>query len=177
MTIKPYQIYHLQNELLDKLERSSDRTKNEDLAVAAYIRLTSNQPRIDRTIKKSFGFNPLTVDEIVNDKVNTPEKINDEKRLRKVEATTELMSLGYYEKVAEVDAETAREAVHLTSNINQYWCLSANNKIDCVVDCFVNGFLRTTTSYDVIDRFGKRFLYMPLGIIDLQSSEYSDELV
>lgn len=177
MTLKPYQIYHLKIELLCELELSTNRTKNEDLAVAAYIRLTSNQPRIDRTIKKSFGFNPLTVDEIVNDKINTPEKINEEKRLRKVEAASELMSLGYYEKVAEIDAETAREAVHLTSNINQYWCLSENKQIDCVVDCFVSGFLRTTTSYDVIDRFGKMFLYMPLGIIDLQTTEYSDELV
>lgn len=175
--MSPYRILQLDIEELLYVERNGAIGEIEEEALKEFINLTSNLPRIDRSIRNAFGLNKLTVEERINDTLQSEDEINKIKLERKIKAALRLKELGYYRAVAEVKTETGIEAVHLTMNINKYWSLLPDARVKCI-NLVPNGhYLRSTYSYDIVERFGDPFLLLPLGIVDLSLREYTNELV
>lgn len=177
--MKPYTVYHLKHNELIKLEglNKESRSEEQEAAVKAYVGLTSKLPRIDRVLKQSFGLNPLSMEELIEQKQETDEKNNAIKLDRQIQSSLMLLKLGYYEKVAAVETETAKEAIHQTMNINSYWRHSKNKNLDILNKTTGENLTRSTQTYDIVDRFGEKFLLMDLGTIDMKAGVYANELV
>tara|TARA_R110002072_G_scaffold303138_1_gene495407 strand:- start:19511 stop:20041 length:531 start_codon:yes stop_codon:yes gene_type:complete len=171
----PYSIYHLDHKHLIFLERkikAGEGDENEILAVKCYEDLMSNRPRYDPTIRQTFGSRIRSIEESIEDVKRNLDNLNTEKIMRKASSAIELMKLGFYIKAADVLADTAQDAIKLTTSINKRWMLSESKKIEPTINAW-----RSTDSYDLIQRFNSRFLKMPLGFIDLQEGSYATELV
>lgn len=173
----PYQIYHLDHQGLIQLERELargeiDPESEQAAAVSAYKSLMSNRPRYDPTIRENFGSKERSLEEAIEDQRRDVERMEDEKLLRKIKSASNLLSLGFYKKVADVDADTAQHAIDATTSINSRWYLVHTKK---VVPTEHAG--RSTESYDLIQRFDEWFLKMPLGFVDVQEQDYATKLV
>lgn len=175
--IIPYQIYHLDHQKLIQLERglgrgNIDEASQEAAAVAAYKSLMSNRPRYDPTIREYFGSRERTLEEAIEDQKRDVEKMEDEKLQRKIKSCGELLELGFYKKVADVDADTAQLAIDATTSINSRWFVVHTKKVIPTAHA-----CRSTESYDLIQRFDEWFLKMPLGFVDVQEQDYATKLV
>lgn len=151
---KPYQVYHLSRNELDAMEREC-RGAERTPAVKLYEGLLSGEPRV-----------------LASD---IPERIaaaSQERMKRKCISAEALLEAGFYEKVCSVDADCAKDVFEMTNDINTIWCLRSNKKIELHVD-----MPRSTYHYDIIKRFGKPFMFMPMGIIDLQARCYDKRIV
>lgn len=173
--IHPYSIFHLDHEYLIALERkvgSGLGADDEVRAVEEYTSLMSNKPRHDPGIRDYFGSRTRTFNESVDEVKRDVDKINAMKLARKVASAKELMTRGFFIKVAEVDSDTAQDAVNFTTSVNHRWMLVHGKKV--VPD---DRAWRSTDSYDVIKRFDELFLKMPLGFVDMQEGNYARDLV
>lgn len=172
-----YTIWHLQHSRLLKAEasvRAGDSTEEEKLAASLFEKLISNHQRKDMHSKKYYDkgekdYHFAEIDE---------RKLNQEKTKRKARAAKELMKMGYYEKVASCVADNAQEAVMMTTNIdNENWVAHALTSKGKKVVGVHNVDARTTSSYDIIESFGRLYLNMPLGKINIQEERYATRLV
>jgi len=173
--VYPYVIYHLDHDQLIALERKvrSGVGLDEDAEVVReYTALMSNKPRYDPTIREYLGSRTVTLEESIDNVSRDLVKINEQKLRRKIASAKALLERGFYIKVADVDADTAQEAIKLTTSVNHRWMLIHSNKV--VPD---EHAWRSTDSYDLIQRFDEHFLKMPLGFIDLQEGMYARDLV
>jgi hypothetical protein len=171
----PYSIYHLDHDQLIALERkvrSGEGSEEDASAVQEYTGLMSNKPRFDPTIRENFGSRTRSLEESVDDVKRDVDKINETKLSRKVSSAMSLFERGFYIKVADVDADTAQDAIKATTSVNHRWMVVHNKKVMPAERAW-----RSTDSYDLIRRFDELFLKMPLGFIDLQEGNYARELV
>lgn len=174
-TIFPYQVYHLDHKRLIQLERGLVNQTTDSAgaaAVSAYKSLMSNRPRYDPTIREHFGSRDRSFQEAVDDVTRDESKMNAEKLARKITSCKDLIEMGFYQKVADVIADTAQLAVDATTSINSRWMIVHTKKV-----VPTEYALRSTDSYDLIQRFDEWFLKMPLGFVDLQEKDYATKLV
>lgn len=173
--VYPYAIYHLDHDQLIALERkvrSGEGSGDDASAVREYAGLMSNKPRFDPTIRENFGSRTRSLEESVDEVKRDVDKINEKKLSRKITSAKWLFEKGFYVKVADVDADTAQDAIKATTSVNHRWMLVHNKKV-IPAECA----WRSTDSYDLIRRFDEHFLKMPLGFIDLQEENYARDLV
>jgi hypothetical protein len=173
--VYPYTIHHLDHDQLIALERKvrlGEGSEKDASAVQEYTGLMSNKPRFDPTIRENFGSKTRTLEESVDDVKRDADEINETKLRRKASSAMWLFERGFYVKVADVDADTAQDAIKATTSVNHRWMVVHNKKL-----IPAEGAWRSTDSYDIIRRFDECFLKMPLGFIDLQEGNYARELV
>lgn len=152
-TVKPYIVYHLMRDRLDTMDRGG---AEEDVEVVAlYHGLLSNAPRVP----------PGDLEE-------HRQAASEERMQRKCSAAQQLFDRGYYEKVCSVNADCAAHVIEMTNDINQLWYTNTNKNIE-----LHTAHPRSTAHYDLIVRFGKPFLAMPLGFIDLEERRYETGIV
>ena len=152
-TANPYVVYHLMRDELDTMERGAAA---EDMEVVELYRgLLSNAPRV----------HPSDLEE-------HRQTASLERMKRKCVSALQLFDRGYYEKVCSVDAACAAHVIEMTTDINRLWYTNSNKKIELHA---VRP--RSTAHHDLIFRFGKPFLCMPLGFIDLKEQRYETGIV
>lgn len=151
---KPYEVFHLKRDALEAMERGIAENANAE-AVDYFKGLLSNAPRV-------YGSD-------IKEKQDSASKVRMTRKCKSVKA---LMEQGFYEKVCAVDAECATKVVEMTNDINQLWYEKTNKKVEVYTDK-----PRSTAHYDLIVRFGKPFIFMPLGFIDLEAQAYADGIV
>lgn len=174
-TVYPYVMYHLDHRALITMEhkiRRDQATAEEQAIVRDYIDLMSNRPRVDPSIRESFGSVYKTLQESIDDVKRDVEAMNVQKLVRKAACAKRLLEAGVYIKVADVVAATALEAIELTFSVTHRWMLAPSNKVVPTEQAW-----RSTEPYDVIKRFDEFFLKLPLGILDMQESKYAQTLV
>lgn len=172
----PYTIYHLGHEELLRINQlpQDELMKEQIQAKTAYQHLLSNRPRADISVYKTFSRSIVEVVEKERE-FEQADKQNEVKQQlfeRKVKSVKMLFKMDYYVPVANVESDTAEQAIEMCSNINQVWYLKPHKKINILPDAH-----RSTSHYDIIQRFDEYFLMMPLGIINLSKSKWADELV
>lgn len=177
--VYPYTIYHLKHDSLRELERKlhgkSPKTEKAiklEQAVKQYINLTSNLPRIDKSIEKLYGSKLYSFEKEVEKQMEDVEKINKTKNKRKADAAKKLLDMGLYEKVAEVDAKVSEDAICMTTSINHPWYATKNKHVKALPAA-----QRSTETYDIVFWFDEPYLKMPLGLIDIQKGDYTNEAV
>ncbi len=151
--IKPYVVYHLKRDQLEEMDRGVDPSSQE--VVKLYRGLFSGAPRTSRGDMKEIVL-----------------AASAERMKRKCFAALELFRLGFYEKVCSVDADCAHRVLEMTTDINQLWYTKKNKKIEIYVSK-----PRSTVHYDMIFRFGKPFLNMPIGFINLEEKRFETGIV
>lgn len=152
-TVKPYIVYHLLRDQLDEMDRGGAKSDVE--VVELYRGLLSNAPRV----------HPGDLEE-------HRQAASHERMKRKCLAALQLFDRGFYKKVCSVNADCAAHVLEMTNDINQLWYTNTNKNIELHA-----AHPRSTAHYDLIDRFGKPFLCMPLGFIDLEEQRYETGIV
>lgn len=151
---KPYEVYHLKRDVLEAMERGSAENINKE-AVEHYTGLLSNAPRTN-----------------ASDYKEKKAAASKARMTRKCTSVKALMQQGYYEKVCSIDVDCASQVIELTNDVNELWYEKYNKKMDVHTDK-----PRSTTHYDLVVRFGRPFIFMPLGFIDLGGQVYADGIV
>ena len=152
-TVKPYVVYHLMRDQLEAMDRGGAAADKD--VVKLYRGLVSNAPRV----------HPSDLEE-------HRQAASAERMKRKCSSALLLFKLGYYEKVCSVNADCATYVLEMTNDINRLWYTNTDKNIELHAD-----HPRSTAHYDLIVRFGKPFLCMPLGFIDLEEHKYETGIV
>ena len=176
----PYHIHLLDHDLLIDLERQVERGKVDvgDLeeartVVSFYRQLLSNSPRRDHSVRLVYGVQNVGMDEAVENELRKDEDLTAQRTGRKAEAALWLYRKGYYSKSAEVNAECADDVMALASGrIDRHWLTSRDKNVRAI-----DPTARNAGSYDLVVRFGKPFMKMSLGYIDLEAGIYAENLV
>lgn len=152
-TVKPYVVYHLMRDQLEEMARRGAAAHTD--VVELYRGLVSNAPRV----------HPSDLEE-------HRQAASAERMRRKCISALQLFDRGYYEKVCSVNADCATHVLEVTNDINRLWYTNTDKNIELHAD-----HPRSTAHYDLIVRFGKPFLCMPLGFIDLEEQRYETGIV
>lgn len=150
----PYVVYHLDRERLDALEKQPC-SNQEKVWFDQYLAMLSNAPRIEDDQLEEYKL-----------------AASKERMKRKCESCKALMAAGLYQKVCSIDSKTAVDAIEMTNDINEVWYRKKRKGVVVHTE-----HPRSTTNYDVIERFGRAFLCMPLGFIDIEEQVYASGIV
>jgi hypothetical protein len=168
----PYTLMYLDHH---KIRQSGQTRLNNGQALAeVYHGLLSNLPRCDRSLLAIFSYQPPGIPDTAQDDEALTQAHTLERNQRKVAASTLLMDNGYYTVAAKVDADCGWQAILKTLSINHHWFYPLNASKAVEAHQHLN---RSTEIYDVIDYFGTRYLFMPLGFLNLETSAYEKDLV
>lgn len=189
--VYPYHVFLLDHELLRHVETlllaAGEREKgelvlgNQSLGtveeakriVDVYRSLMSNGPRNDPTIRKIYGVQAIGLEEAIDEELKQDEAPLISLTSRKATAALELFEKGFYTEFARIDAECADDVMAIANGqVVPYWRDVKSKDYEVIS---INA--RNAGNYDLIVRFGRPFLKMSLGYIDLQEGVYASELV
>lgn len=170
--VYPYTIFHLDHQLLLKVERSQSANADYAEMIKRYRALMSNRPRVDMGLREHFRLGRKSLAETIEDIHLDNDGMAERKTTRKAASAIYLLKQGFYKPVAQVDAVCAQKAIMETISVNRLWMLQTKKHVKVL-----DAAWRSTESYDIVKRFDEYFLKMPLGFIDLKTRSYSSELV
>lgn len=166
----PYTVMFLDHH---KISQNLERQLSDGQKVGAvYHALLSNLPRFDASLIAIFGSKMSAVDDKDQDNEKLLAAQTTERNQRKVASSKLLLANGYYRLAAKVEADCGWQAIINTMSINQYWFLLNVSTVDVHEHLF-----RATEIYDLISYFDEQYLFMPLGFLNVGTSEYATQLV